>query len=173
MLKKCLAVAILTLTAHSAMAQDASAAQLANSLHLNERINEMKATSISSQQRQIDQMLAQMEKSIPNLSPAQREALRAAATKMLAQVMSSWSSEEASRLYTTYLTAHLPADAVSKTIGFYSSPEGQKALAVISEADKAMTNYITSSSEKAMGNAYPVFMNELKAAIAPPAPAAK
>ena len=173
MLKKCLAVAILMLTAHSAMAQDASAAQLANSLHLNERITEMKAVTISSQQRQIDQMLAQLEKSIPNMSPAQRDALRAAATKMLAQVMNSWSSEEASRIYTAHLTAHLPAEAVSKTIGFYSSPEGQKALVVIGEAEKAMVNYISGSSEKAMGAAYPVFMNELKATMTSPAPATK
>jgi predicted GTPase len=173
MLKKCIAVAILTLTAHSAMAQDATAAQLANSLHLTERIVEMKATSIRSQQRQIDQMLAQLEKSVPNMNPAQRDALRAAATKMLTQVMNSWSSEEASRIYTAYLTAQLPAEAVSKTIGFYSSPEGQKALVVIGEAEKAMVSYITSSSEKAMGAAYPVFMNDMKAVVAPPAPAAK
>ena len=173
MLKKCIAVAILTLSAHSAMAQDASAAQLANSLHLNERINEMKATSISSQQRQIDQMIVQMEKSIPNMSAAQREALRAAATKMLSQVMASWSGEEASRLYTAYLTAHLPADAISKSIGFYNSSEGQKALAVIGEAEKVMVNYISSSTEKAMGSAFPVFMNDMKTAMTPPAPGAK
>lgn len=169
MFKRVIVSAVIALTAHGAMAEDAKVAELANTLHMRERIDEMRAQANESQKRQIEQVLGQLEKSVPNMNAAQRAALRDAATKMLNQVLSSWSSEEAGRIYTGYLAANLPPAEVAKTIAFYATPEGQKALAVIGNADKAMINYITSTTEKSMAVAYPVFMNELKASMAPPA----
>lgn len=164
MIKKIVVCSILALSIQSAFAQDgapAAAAKLADTMHLSGRIEAIKQQSLASSQKQVEQMMAQLGKAT-TLSPAQNEALRAATAKFVTSVANAWSSEEAARIYTSYLTGTMPAPTIERSLAFYATPEGQQSLNIIGAAEQKMVVYIAGSSERATAANYTVFIEDMK-----------
>lgn len=164
MIKQLVLCSILALPIQSAFAQDsapAAASKLAGSMHLRERIEAIKQRSLASSQKQVDQMMAQLGSSV-TLSAEQNEALRAATTKFVSSFANAWSSEEAARVYTSYLTDKMPPATIGRALAFYATPEGQQSLDIVGAAEERMTVYIASSSEKATAANYAVFIENMK-----------
>lgn len=164
MIKKLVLCSILALSIQSAFAQDAApaaASKLADSMHLRGRIEAIKQQSLASSQKQVDQMMAQLGKST-TLTAAQNEALRAATTKFVTSLANAWSSEEAARIYTSYLTSTMPAPTIERSLAFYATPEGQQSLDIVGAAEQKMVAYIAGSSEKATAANYAVFIEDMK-----------
>jgi len=168
MFKKIAMSTMLALAAQVSYADDASvaaAAKLADSMHLQERISGFKLQAQAMGQRQIDQIVTQIQKSVPQLSDTQKTAIRVAASEFIASVSNSWSSEEVAKIYTGSLIKDLPPEVIGKITDFYSTEQGQMALKASSNADQSIVSYISSAQEKAMATSYPVLMDNFKSII--------
>ncbi len=176
MFKTLLTASIFALFSPAALAEEPSAAdvtKLANAMHMNERISAMSVKAAQTNQRQIDQMMAQMEKSLPSMPETVRKGMHEAAKKLMTTVNGSWSADEATHIYATELAKGMDAKSIAAVGEFYASPNGQSALRVASQADDKLVNYVTSSQEKALATALPQFMAEVQWLAAEGAAAAR
>ena len=86
--------------------------------------------------------------------------------EMVEQVLTSWSPQEASRIYTNVIAASMSDDDLKKAIAFYSSTEGQKSVSAAGEANRKLQEYIQSSMAKAMQPALESLMFKVQAIAA-------
>jgi hypothetical protein len=100
------------------------------------------------------------------LSDAALQQVQEGFDKVIDQVMTSWTPEEASRIYTTAIADSMSDDDLKKSIAFYHSSEGQKSLSAANEAGRKLQEYIQGSMTKAMEPALKEFMEQVRAIAA-------
>lgn len=86
--------------------------------------------------------------------------------EMMEQVLTSWSPEEASRIYMGVIAESMSEDDLKKAIAFYGSTEGQKSVNIAGEANRRLQEYVQSSMEKAMQPALESLMVKVQAIAA-------
>lgn len=104
------------------------------------------------QEASLAQVRAQMAQTIDTLRRARvaQESLDEASQffdEYARKVSDSWSPREAATVYVSALAEDMTDEEIEDAIGFYSTPEGQKANAAITNATNKLFQYIASKTE--------------------------
>ena len=124
---------------------------------------------IDSSQRQTQQVVTSQREVIldnlrrTDLSTGAVEDIGASFDAIMQRIMTSWSAEEASRIYANAIASSMSDDDLKKSIAFYRSGEGQRSLGAAGDASAKLQEYVQSSMTKAMEPAMKEFMEKVRA----------
>jgi hypothetical protein len=162
---KLLLVAILILTTSNiSIAADRSeqGKQLMNVLGFSDILESQRSSAAKMVEDQMNVIITQLQKSIPNMPETVITEFRVAAQKFGSRIMNSWNSTEATKIYSSALIEGFSEDEISAAIAHYKTPQGKKELKIINEAVAKLNRYLMGSIQKETELAMKDFLNELK-----------
>ena len=151
----------------SAFAQETSSSdrvrELMKAISFNNMLELFHARSNHAVENQTRQMLAQLQKSFPGIPEDLMSELNRATDEFKRKMNSSWSTDEAARVYSSTLAKQLTEKDIQRSIEHYSTPEGKKEIKAIIEAAMKMNNYIEQSMQKESEVAISEFIARIRA----------
>jgi len=158
----CLLVQFAATTVSASELPSSDARNLAHILGIGATITSVKQQVDASNNRQINEIMKQISRTFPKMTTAQLSIIRTQAEKFLKKVSAVTNGEDIESIYLQEISSSLSQDDMGKAISYFSSSAGRNAYLATKRAEQKMVNYIIKNQEKAMSEAIPTFLDEVK-----------
>ncbi len=142
-------------------ARQALVVQFSQALGLEQMVTSMREKSQASIASTGEPLIDNMRKS--GISETVLTEMRGYYQETMNVVLSSWTAEEAVRIYVQAIAASMTNDDLRKSVAFYKSEEGQHSVMAASSAVAQLQNYIENATSQALQQALPAFIEKVKA----------
>lgn len=139
------ALLLVALSAGAAQAQSNRAQRLADVLGLEEQLEASKQMIMAVAARQFAQVLDQLRAA--QMPDEFVDVAKQYADDYVRSVSEAWSSEEGAKIYVDALLQGMTETELDDAIAYYSTAQGQRAKAIIANADAKLDEYIASKVE--------------------------